>query len=72
MQIPLRVILGYHSILQVVVGAGLGAASASVWNAIGQQVVLPTLESDLHSRQLLAAATVAALMCYMVAAFRSK
>ncbi len=72
MQIPLRVILGYHSIPQVVVGAILGAVSASSWNTLGQHLILPILRSNPNCRQLLAAATLAALVCYMVTAFRSK
>ena len=72
MQIPLRVILGYHSIPQVVVGAILGAVSASSWSTLGQHVIHPILESNPSYRQLLAAATLAALVCYMVTAFRNK
>ncbi len=72
MQIPLRVILGYHSIPQVVVGAILGALSASSWNTLGENLILPILKSNPSCRQLLAAATLAALVCYMVTAFRSK
>ncbi len=72
MQIPLRVVLGYHSIPQVVVGAILGAVSASSWNSLGQNLVLAILKSNPSCRQLLAAATLAALVCYMVTAFRSK
>ncbi len=72
MQIPLRVVLGYHSIPQVVVGAILGAVSASSWNSLEQNLVLAILKSNPSCRQLLAAATLAALVCYMVTAFRSK
>ena len=46
MQIPLRVILGYHSIPQVVIGAILGALSASGWNMFGQHLILPILKSN--------------------------
>ncbi|KAL0028901.1 hypothetical protein WJX77_004161 [Trebouxia sp. C0004] len=70
--IPLRVILGYHSIPQVVVGAILGTVSASGWNTLGQHLIHPVLRSNSSCRQLLAAATLAALVCYMVTAFRSK
>ncbi len=62
MQIPLRVILGYHSIPQVVIGAILGALSASGWNMFGQHLILPILKSNPTCRQLLAAATLAALV----------
>lgn len=72
MQIPLRVILGYHTVPQVLVGTGLGAASAGTWHALGKHAVLPVLETNEACRQLLAAATVAALVCYTVAVLRSK
>lgn len=70
--IPLRVILGYHTVPQVLVGTGLGAASAGTWHALGKHAVLPVLETNEACRQLLAAATVAALVCYTVAVLRSK
>lgn len=71
LQIPLRVILGYHSIPQVAVGTVLGGVSAYCWYTLGQLAILPILEADSSSRQILAATTAAALGCYMVAAFRS-
>jgi dolichyldiphosphatase len=42
----LRVKLGYHTKPQVVVGYVLGAATAMVWLAIGEQVVVPAATND--------------------------
>lgn len=70
MQIPLRVILGYHSIPQVLAGAMLGAASAASWYLLGQLTVLPMLRSSTSSQNLLALVVVAAVTGYLLLAFR--
>ena len=72
MQIPLRVILGYHSVPQVLVGALLGAASAASWYSLGCQAVLPVLKSSTGRQGLLAAAVVAAVTGYICLAFQKK
>ena len=72
MQIPLRVILGYHSVPQVIVGVLLGTASAATWYGLGYMAAIPLLKSSTSSQGLLAAAVAAASIGYLVLAFRSK
>ena len=69
-QIPLRVVLGYHSVPQVLAGATLGAASAASWYLLGQLAVLAVLKSSTNSQILLALVVLAAVPSYLVLAFR--
>lgn len=69
-QIPLRVILGYHSIPQVLAGATLGAASAASWYLLGQMAVLAVLKSSTNSQMLLTLVVTTAVTAYLVLAFR--
>ncbi|KAG1673878.1 hypothetical protein FOA52_012903 [Chlamydomonas sp. UWO 241] len=56
----LRVVLGYHTVLQVVVGYSVGAASALGWLALGTQHVLPSLPDHPAAACALVWATYAA------------
>lgn len=71
-QIPLRVILGYHSVPQVLAGALLGATSAASWYLLGEMKFLSMLKSSTSSQSLLALVLVAAVTGYLVLAFRNK
>lgn len=71
-QIPLRVILGYHSVPQVLAGAVLGAASAASWFLLGQVAFLPFLKANSHGQVFLALVVAGAVTGYLVLAFRNK
>lgn len=69
-QIPLRVVLGYHSVPQVLAGALLGAASAASWYLLGQLSVLALLKSSTDGQILLSLVVAAAVTGYLVLAIR--
>lgn len=71
-QIPLRVILGYHSVPQVLAGAALGAVSAASWFLLGQMAFLPFLKANIRGQIYLALVMAGAVTSYMVLAFRKK
>ncbi|KAL3144042.1 hypothetical protein ABBQ32_003842 [Trebouxia sp. C0010 RCD-2024] len=70
--IPLRVILGYHSVPQVLAGAALGAVSAASWFLLGQMAFLPFLKANIRGQIYLALVMAGAVTSYMVLAFRKK
>lgn len=71
-QIPLRVILGYHSVPQVLAGTLLGAASAASWLFLGQTACLPLLKANTSSQVPVALVVAAAVIGYLVLVFRNE
>lgn len=70
--IPLRVILGYHSVPQVLAGTLLGAASAASWLFLGQTACLPLLKANTSSQVPVALVVAAAVIGYLVLVFRNE
>ena len=62
----LRVLLGYHTVPQVVVGWMLGSSIAVVWHRLGVLVVMPVLESSVVVQMALAVVTVIVVVLFAV------
>lgn len=62
----LRVALGYHTWPQVLVGAALGAATATGWLHLGTTAVLPALQHHGGAKAVLFGVTGAAMAAFSV------
>eukprot|EP00879_Flechtneria_rotunda_P018785 GHRR01019718.1.p1 GENE.GHRR01019718.1~~GHRR01019718.1.p1 ORF type:complete len:211 (+),score=67.75 GHRR01019718.1:204-836(+) len=60
----LRVHLGFHTGPQVLVGAGLGAATAATWFQIGMQWAMPDIQRSAVSMRVLYATTLLAIAAF--------
>jgi dolichyldiphosphatase len=67
----LRVVLGYHTVPQVVVGYTLGASSAAALQALAQAVLLPALADSPHTLAALYAATAIAVLAFAAVSMKS-
>ncbi|EFJ41654.1 hypothetical protein VOLCADRAFT_68065, partial [Volvox carteri f. nagariensis] len=60
----LRVRLGYHTVPQVAVGYGLGAATAATWHQLGVQHALESLATRPEQRMALYGCTALAVVLF--------
>lgn len=60
----LRIMLGYHSVPQVVAGAALGAASGTAWATLGAVWALPAVAAGGPAGPVLAVLTLGAVAAF--------